>query len=252
MTEETMLNLNRVTSFSDSLRAYIIVLDGEEFGQIRAGESFNITISPGEHQIFLKIDWCRSNILVFTARPGAEISLNCGSSLTGWRILLAYLYIFLWRDQYLWIREGPKIVSMPPRELPTISKRMKLVLLIVFVIYALSFVIEPVMRARLELLPQSVSPQSLTIMKGIGIFLSILGLIMPWVIQRFLSRKSMMMNRSRQETLTLLFGYIFLISPIIYGLTLFHSGIPLAELYYFVGASIIMGIGWGTYNYVNG
>ena len=86
MTEEAKLNLNRVTSFSDSLRAYSIVLDGAVVGHIKAGESVDIPVHPGKHQIFLKIDWCRSNILDFTAQTGAEVTLNCGTNLTGWQI----------------------------------------------------------------------------------------------------------------------------------------------------------------------
>ena len=105
MDQDTRVIINRLKSLSDSLREYIMVLDGAEIGRIRVGESFKMPISPGEHQIFLKIDWCRSNLLNFTAEEGIQVELECGSSLTGWRIFLGFLYISFWRDKYLWIRQ---------------------------------------------------------------------------------------------------------------------------------------------------
>lgn len=252
MTQNATLHVYRGTSYADRSRAYIVVLDGTEVGRIRAGESFAMTVSPGEHQVFLKIDWCRSNMYEFVAQAGSDVTLNCGSNLAGWRIFLGFLYISLWRDQYLWIREGAKMVSKPPKMMPPISKRTKLVVLIVFVIFALSFVIEPVVKTQLGLPSDIVSSQAFGIMKVVGILLSIFGLLMPWFTQRLLSRDSLTVSANRQEFLILLFGYLFLISPVIYGLILFTYGLPLTELYFFIGASVIMGVGWGTYNYVKG
>jgi hypothetical protein len=235
MAQETKLNINRVTSFADRIRAYIIVLDGVEVGQITAGESFDMAISPGEHRILLKIDWCRSNKLDFTAQAGTEVTLNCGSSLTGWRIFMVFLYVSFLRDRYLWIQEGTKIITKKPNDLPTISKSMQLVVLMVFVIFALSFVIVPVIKTKLGLPPASVSSKSLTIMKVIGIALSVYGLSLPWFFQWYLSKETLAIGQSRQGTFILLLGYIFLISPVVYGLILFTYGMHLAEFYYFIG-----------------
>ena len=64
----------------------------------------SFTIAPGDHQIHLEIDWCMSNILNFSARPGNEINFECGSSLSGGKSFLIMLYITIWRDKYLWLR----------------------------------------------------------------------------------------------------------------------------------------------------
>ena len=250
MAQETKLNINRVTSYLDRIRAYKIVLDGVEVGQITAGESFDMTISPGEHRILLKIDWCRSNMLDFTAQAGAEVTLNCGSSLTGWRIFMVFLYVSFLRDKYLWIQEGAKTITKKPKDFPIISKNLQLVVLILFIIFAFSFVIGPVIKTKLELPPASVSSESLAIMKVIGIALSVIGLLLPWFFQWYLSKETLAIGRSRQGSFILLFGYILLISPVAYGLILFTFGMHLAEFYYFIGASVIVGIGWGVYNYV--
>jgi hypothetical protein len=118
-------------------------------------------------------------------------------------------------------------------KMPIIPKKTKLIVLIVFVIFTLSFLIEPSMKTRLGFHSDSVSAESLTIMKVVGILLSVYGLIVPWIIKPLLSRKTWMISQLRQETLILLLGYISLISPVIYGLILFNFGIPLEEFYYF-------------------
>jgi hypothetical protein len=46
----------------------------------------------------------------------------------------------------------------------------------------------------------------------------------------------------------LFYGYLFLISPVIYGLLLFFLGMSISEFYYFVGATILDAIIWGAYN----
>lgn len=100
----TLLNIARVTSYPDRLRSYKIVVDEKEMGIIKAGESVQVSIEPGNHRVYLKIDWCRSNIIEFTAKAEVEYKIECGSSLLGWRIFLALLYVTIWWDKYLWIR----------------------------------------------------------------------------------------------------------------------------------------------------
>lgn len=101
---ETILKITRLTSYPDRLRVYKIVVDGKEMGFIRAGETVQVSVEPGNHRINLKIDWCRSNIIEIVAKAETEYKLECGSSLSGWRIFLALLYITFWWDNYLWIR----------------------------------------------------------------------------------------------------------------------------------------------------
>jgi len=45
---------------TDHLRSYKIVLDGEVVGQLRPGETCVCDVSAGPHELFLKIDWGRS------------------------------------------------------------------------------------------------------------------------------------------------------------------------------------------------
>jgi len=101
---ETILKITRLTSYSDRLRSYKIVVDGREMGFIKAGETVRVLVEPGNRRVYLKIDWCSSNIIDLAVKAQTEYKLECGSRLTGLRIFLAYLYITFWRHKYLWIR----------------------------------------------------------------------------------------------------------------------------------------------------
>jgi hypothetical protein len=106
MNQEAKLTINRSSYYPDRWRAYKIMLDGKEIGRNKAGEIFSSNVTAGNHRVFLKIDWCRSNFIDFTAELGSQVQLLCGSSLEGWRIIFAIIYVtFLW-DRYLWIRKS--------------------------------------------------------------------------------------------------------------------------------------------------
>src|SRR5256885_662848 len=78
---------------ADSLRAYKIKLDGVVVGSVRARESVTVPVAPGRHSLVLLIDWCGSEQIDFESQPGEHLCFECGSSLVGWRVLLALFYI---------------------------------------------------------------------------------------------------------------------------------------------------------------
>lgn len=47
------------------MHIYKVVLDGNIIGHIKNGEEKEFDIPEGNHDLFLKIDWCRSNVLSF-------------------------------------------------------------------------------------------------------------------------------------------------------------------------------------------
>ncbi len=93
--------LSRKKQYSDLLRNYRVILDGEEIGKIFRGERKEFSISPGKHEIELKIDWCGSNKLNFEIKDNETINFNCKSTLEGWELLLMIVYLTELRDQYL-------------------------------------------------------------------------------------------------------------------------------------------------------
>lgn len=101
----TRVSLVRRSAIADNLKAYAVLVDSAESAQIRDGQSISIPVSPGPHTVRLSMDWCRSNPAEFSVAEGEGIRFECGSSLGGWRVVLAALYITLLRNRYMWIRQ---------------------------------------------------------------------------------------------------------------------------------------------------
>jgi hypothetical protein len=104
MNDQAEITVRRCTGYTDRLRAYKVVVDGVVVTSIRAGKSVGFPVAPGRHTLALQIDWCGSGEQEFEAQPGEQLSFECGSSLTGWRILLVFEYIFFRTREYLWLR----------------------------------------------------------------------------------------------------------------------------------------------------
>jgi hypothetical protein len=85
--------VRRTSQTANSLRSIAIFADGQKVGQLKNGESRAFELSPGEHQIFAKIDWCKTPLLAVSVKAGETIDLIVGSEMTGWRIFLAAFYL---------------------------------------------------------------------------------------------------------------------------------------------------------------
>ena len=82
------LQLSRDSGFTDLLRAYKVLIDGEEVGGIRNGQCKEFEVSVGSHTLEVQIDWCTTGPLQFTAYESQEI-FRVFSKLRGWRFLLS-------------------------------------------------------------------------------------------------------------------------------------------------------------------
>jgi hypothetical protein len=88
----------------DIARSYAVMIDGEPVAKVRRGQRLELPITPGRHDVFMKIDWCRSPSVDVDARPGEVIRLSCapgGSAGAGLEAVLAdtQAYIRLTRDE---------------------------------------------------------------------------------------------------------------------------------------------------------
>jgi hypothetical protein len=99
-----MIKIKRESGYVDRFRAYKVVLDGDVIGEIKNGQEVEFAISPGSHQLHLKIDWCRSNIVNFET-AGKLVNFACGSNLRGIKLLFTFLYTTFLRSQYLWLKK---------------------------------------------------------------------------------------------------------------------------------------------------
>jgi hypothetical protein len=98
-----MIRVTRISGVVDILRSYQIVVDGRVVGRIGNGGRVEFDVPPGRHQIHLKLNWCRSNVVEFEAKPGV-IQFECGTNVRAGKSLTALLYVTFRRDQYLWLR----------------------------------------------------------------------------------------------------------------------------------------------------
>ncbi len=97
--------IHRSTSWADRLRAYRVVLDGQKIGSLKAKETAEYEIAPGEHSLRMGIDWCGSQTINFTLSDGDTKRFACASNLQGLKLFLGFYYTFFSRNNYLMLTE---------------------------------------------------------------------------------------------------------------------------------------------------
>ncbi len=87
MTSDARIVLTRKRGgWRDRFRSYTVMIDEKEVGQVRRGQRLDLPITPGRHQVFLKIDWCKSPTVEVDAGPHDVIEMSCapgGSAQSG-------------------------------------------------------------------------------------------------------------------------------------------------------------------------
>lgn len=99
-----MIRITRQSRYMDRLRDYEIFIDNMYYGTIRDGENKEIDIDNGQHLIYIKIDWCRSNEINFVESANNIIEFQCGNSMKGLKRLLVLLYISVFKNKYLFLK----------------------------------------------------------------------------------------------------------------------------------------------------
>jgi hypothetical protein len=98
------ISVSRDSGYADRVRDYRVVLDGTEIGRIGNGGQKSIEVAAGHHQLMMKVDWCRSDIVSFEIGQDQTAQFQCGSSLRGWRLILTLYYATFGFRNYLWLR----------------------------------------------------------------------------------------------------------------------------------------------------
>ena len=96
ISSQSWILLKRKKEYPDRARKYKVFLDDVLVGNIKSGGDLKIEVSNGTHKIFLKIDWCSSNILEIV-KGSDVINLECGNK-SGLNALFK-------RNDYLWIKQ---------------------------------------------------------------------------------------------------------------------------------------------------
>jgi hypothetical protein len=73
----SVLQLIRQPALSYSIRAFQIMLDDKQVGEIRNKESCTLEVQEGHHNIFLRIDWNSTPPLNFDIASGEKVTFLC-------------------------------------------------------------------------------------------------------------------------------------------------------------------------------
>lgn len=90
---------------TDYLRAYAVVVDGQVTGHVSVGGSCTVAVGPGLHEVFMKIDWCRSESIDAVCIAGETVTLRCGPRAN---VLTALYWITLGRRRYIELGRLPR------------------------------------------------------------------------------------------------------------------------------------------------
>lgn len=85
------ITLIRGIEMTNYLRAYDVFIDNRWEGNIAAGETRHFPLAPGEHQVMLKLDWCRSRTMAVEMNRNRNVSLHCGAKYNNWKVLFTVL-----------------------------------------------------------------------------------------------------------------------------------------------------------------
>lgn len=71
------LVIRRQPGSSSILRAFRVLVDGNQVGRLRQDGELAVDVEPGTHAVQIKVDWAGSKPLEVTAGPGEVIRLVC-------------------------------------------------------------------------------------------------------------------------------------------------------------------------------
>ncbi|MBM7649682.1 hypothetical protein JOC78_002656 [Bacillus ectoiniformans] len=82
------LIISRTSQYVNKLRSMDIYLNGQKMDTIQNGGQKSFTLEPGDYQIYVKIDWCKSKVISVTLADSECLKLQCGSRIKGLLALL--------------------------------------------------------------------------------------------------------------------------------------------------------------------
>jgi len=97
--------LKRDSGYADRARKYKLICNGKVLGTILNGETKEFITEQTDLELFLKIDWCRSNKLKIHLEKNQIKSIYCGSSLREVKLLFGMIYALFMPHKYLWVKD---------------------------------------------------------------------------------------------------------------------------------------------------
>jgi hypothetical protein len=133
-----------------------------------------------------------------------------------------------------------------------VNRKANLIIFVSFIAYVLFllFIVLALKEIGVPIAP--ISANALTILTVAVIILSAISCIAPWIIR---GRKIQLSNQPRwffnhvdPNNQILFLGYIFLVSPVIYGLILYFAGSSILLFYGFLSVSVVIALIWSLAN----
>ena len=98
----------RDSGYADRARKYQVVVDEAVVGQVSNGETKEFSLSPGHHEVRMKIDWCGSRPVEFTATERDTVTFRARSNLRGSKLFAALWYVIFDRNSYILLERFSK------------------------------------------------------------------------------------------------------------------------------------------------
>jgi hypothetical protein len=88
MTGETnaTVTLNRQNGKRDLWRAYRVIVDGNQMAVLNQEETCELSLPPGSHEIWIKLDWTRSPKVKLDLAEGSQRHLQCRAGGSPWMV----------------------------------------------------------------------------------------------------------------------------------------------------------------------
>jgi hypothetical protein len=93
----------------DLFRAYHVIVDRDDVGEVRRGQLRFVDISPGRHEVHLAIDWARSPSVDVDIASGETVRLVCWPKFPGWQSKKALVT----PDEWIVLERSEDVASGP-------------------------------------------------------------------------------------------------------------------------------------------
>jgi hypothetical protein len=90
--QKAHITVTRADLMYGMLRKLEIYIDGHQVGDVAALKTTEFDVDPGEHEIYVKMDWAESPRMTFTLSPGEDLDLGTKSRGAGGCVSLFYTF----------------------------------------------------------------------------------------------------------------------------------------------------------------
>jgi len=98
------LIINRTDEYANRLRKINIFINNVKVYNIKNGEEKEIELDVGKHEVYAKIDWCKTKPFSVELKKDEEIELELGSNLNVLNPFKTVYYTFFKTSEYLFLK----------------------------------------------------------------------------------------------------------------------------------------------------